>query len=109
MSITSRLSPLQSRPKRGAIEFKTGGCRQALPMATTYLRDAAYQRYGPDNIYLRLHIMLAENVLAQLESLKRKTLVSPSGSISTVPNGGGIGTKQIYWAQPKWIRDLAPA
>jgi cystathionine gamma-synthase len=116
MSDTSRLSPATiAAQAAGAIDVQTGGVVPALPMATTYLRDAAYQPLRPDNIYLRDQsdiVRVAENVLAQLEGAK-ETLLFPSGmaalaaAFRTVPNGGRVLVQsQIYWGTTKWIRDF---
>ena len=105
MSDTSRLSPATiAAQAAGAIDVQTGGVVPALPMATTYLRDAAYQPLRPDNIYLRDQsdiVRVAENVLAQLEGAK-ETLLFPSGmaalaaAFRTVPNGGRVLVQNGY-------------
>jgi len=116
MSDTSRLSPATiAAQAAGAIDVQTGGVVPALPMATTYLRDATYQPLRPDNIYLRDQsdiVRVAEKILAQLEGAK-ETLLFPSGmaalaaAFRTVPNGGRVLVQsQIYWGTTKWIRDF---
>ena len=116
MSDTSRLSPATiAAQAAGAVDAQTGGVVPALPMATTYLRDEAYQPLRADNIYLRDQsdiIRVAEKVLSQLEGAK-ESLLFPSGMAAlaavfrTVPNGGRVLVQsQIYWGTTKWIRDF---
>ena len=116
MSDTSRLSPATiAAQAAGAVDAQTGGVVPALPMATTYLRDEAYQPLRADNIYLRDQsdiVRVAEKVLSQLEGAK-ESLLFPSGMAAlaavfrTVPNGGRVlGQSQIYWGTTKWIRDF---
>ena len=116
MSDTSRLSPATiAAQAAGAVDAQTGGVVPALPMATTYLRDEAYQPLRADNIYLRDQsdiVRVAEKVLSQLEGAK-ESLLFPSGMAAlaavfrTVPNGGRVLVQsQIYWGTTKWIRDF---
>ncbi|MBG63356.1 MAG: cystathionine gamma-synthase [Roseobacter sp.] len=116
MSDTSRLSPATiAAQAAGAVDAQTGGVVPALPMATTYLRDEAYQPLREDNIYLRDQsdiVRVAEKVLSQLEGAK-ESLLFPSGMAAlaavfrTVPNGGRVLVQsQIYWGTTKWIRDF---
>lgn len=116
MSDTSRLSPATiAAQAAGAVDAQTGGVVPALPMATTYLRDEAYQPLRADNIYLRDQsdiVRVAEKVLSQLEEAK-ESLLFPSGMAAlaavfrTVPNGGRVLVQsQIYWGTTKWIRDF---
>ncbi|KAJ31134.1 PLP-dependent aspartate aminotransferase family protein [Sulfitobacter pontiacus] len=116
MSDTSRLSPATIAVQAaGAVDAQTGGVVPALPMATTYLRDEAYQPLRADNIYLRDQsdiVRVAEKVLSQLEGAK-ESLLFPSGMAAlaavfrTVPNGGRVLVQsQIYWGTTKWIRDF---
>jgi cystathionine gamma-synthase len=116
MSDTSRLSPATiAAQAAGAVDAQTGGVVPALPMATTYLRDEAYQPLRADNIYLRDQsdiVRVAEKVLSQLEGAK-ESLLFPSGMAAlaavfrTIPNGGRVLVQsQIYWGTTKWIRDF---
>jgi cystathionine gamma-synthase len=116
MSDTSRLSPATiAAQAAGAVDAQTGGVVPALPMATTYLRDEAYQPLRADNIYLRDQsdiVRVAEKVLSQLEGAK-ESLLFPSGMAAlaavfrTLPNGGRVLVQsQIYWGTTKWIRDF---
>ena len=116
MSDTSRLNPATiAAQAAGAVDAQSGGVVPSLQMATTYLRDAAYQPLRPDNIYLRDQsdiVRVAETVLAQLEGAN-EALVFPSGmaalaaAFRTVPNGGRVLVQsQIYWGTTKWLRDF---
>ncbi len=97
----------------GAVDAASGGVVPAIPMATTYLRDADYAPLNPANVYARDHSDITrttETVLAQLEHA-RAALLFPSGMAAiaalfrALPPGAGIVVQsQIYWGTTKWLR-----